>query len=387
MKKNYLIFAFCFLYFYGHAQVIYGDNNYTQYHPGTLPIIISVPHGGLVSPASIPDRTCNNPTTITDARTIELARQIDTALFILTGCRPHLIICNLQRAKVDCNRNLAEGACGNFQAEKAWNEFQFFIDTAQAIAQSMFPGKVFYIDLHGHGKPIPRLELGYGLSGNRLNNPDSVLNTPAFLATSSINNLVHSNRKAYTHAQLLRGPEALGTLLANAGFPAVPSEQTPHPGETDYFSGGYNTFNHTCISPINAVNGVQLECDQSVRFGYSSRKRFADSTASILLRYMLLHQNLNLLANCGLITSSTKNNRDAHLSFDIVPNPGSDLVQLTSDKLEGHYEVLILNTFGKIVFKANNQNQFSVSSFPKGVYFVLITKENKYSCVRKMVIQ
>ena len=102
---------------------------------------------------------------------------------------------------------------------------------------------------------------------------------------------------------------------------------------------------------------------------------------------MLLHQNLNLLANCGLITSSTKNNRDAHLSFDIVPNPGSDLVQLTSDKLEGHYEVLILNTFGKIVFKANNQNQFSVSSFPKGVYFVLITKENKYSCVRKMVIQ
>jgi hypothetical protein len=61
-----------------------------------LPIIISVPHGGLVVPAGIPDRTCNSPTLDLDSRTIELAKQIDTALFKLTGCHPHLIICNLR---------------------------------------------------------------------------------------------------------------------------------------------------------------------------------------------------------------------------------------------------------------------------------------------------
>ena len=63
-SDRYLSFLTCFQ---GYAQVIYGVNNYTQYHIGRLPIIISASHGGFVAPASIPDRTCNNPTTVTDS--------------------------------------------------------------------------------------------------------------------------------------------------------------------------------------------------------------------------------------------------------------------------------------------------------------------------------
>ena len=44
----------------------YGINQYTEYHPGTLPIIFSAPHGGPLTPANIPDRTCNSPTVVTD---------------------------------------------------------------------------------------------------------------------------------------------------------------------------------------------------------------------------------------------------------------------------------------------------------------------------------
>jgi hypothetical protein len=305
MRKLFVLLSFVLLCFLGKAQVIYGVNNYTQYHIGTLPIIISVPHGGLVAPAIIPNRTCNSPTTVWDNFTIELGRQLDTALFNLTGCRPHLIVCNLRRTKVDCNRNIADGACGNSQAETTWTEFQNFIQTAQATAQSQFSGLAFYIDLHAQGHAIQQLELGYGLSATDLANPDNILNTPAYITGSSIANLVSTNVSGSTHAQLLRGVNALGTLLANAGFPAVPSQQTPNTGGNPYYSGGYNTHNHTCILPGNTVNGLQIESPSTVWGNYLSRKSFADSAAAVLVRYLGIHQNLNLLANCGLTPLST----------------------------------------------------------------------------------
>ncbi|GDX51521.1 hypothetical protein LBMAG27_05680 [Bacteroidota bacterium] len=277
-----------------HSQIIYGANNYTEYHKGTLPIIISVPHGGSLTPSTIPDRTCNNPTLVTDGYTISLARQIDSSLFNLTGKHPHIIYCNLKRTKIDCNREIIEGACGNAEATQAWNEFHNFIDTAEAIAQNQFPGKAFYIDLHGHGHTIQQLELGYLYSSTQLGYSDSVLSTSYYTNLSSIKNLVAANANGYTNAQMLRGNFAFGTLLANAGFPSVPSLQTPSPGTNPYFDGGFNTANYTCHATGNPVNGVQIECNSNVRSSYVNRKVFADSLASVLFRYFLIHENLNL---------------------------------------------------------------------------------------------
>ena len=68
------------------SQTLYGTSNYVEYQIGNLPIIISVPHGGDLTPSSIPTRTCNNPETVTDAFTIETAEKIKAALFLATGC-------------------------------------------------------------------------------------------------------------------------------------------------------------------------------------------------------------------------------------------------------------------------------------------------------------
>lgn len=379
--------ALSLICYQGQAQIIYGVNNYTQYHIGTLPIIISVPHGGLVAPSSIPDRTCNNPTTVTDGKTIELARQLDTALFSLIGCHPHLIICNLKRTKIDCNRNIADGACGNSEAETAWTEFQHFIDTAQFMAQSQYSGKALYIDLHGHGKTPYRLELGYGLSGASYNNTDSLLNTPTYIAASSIENLVNTNVSGSTHAELLRGINALGTLLANTGFPSVPSQQTPNTGGFPYFNGGYNTFNHTCIAAGNTVNGLQIECDSIVRASYLNRKIFSDSTASVLVRYMFIHQNLNLLTSCGIPTNIIENSSLEENSINIFPNPVTDLLQISTGNIKGNYEIAIRNTLGEVVLKTNNQTKLNVSHLTNGLYLVYLANEQQYIWCKKMVKQ
>jgi N-formylglutamate amidohydrolase len=368
-----------------YGQIIFGTNNYIEYRQGNLPIIISVPHGGNLTPSSIPNRTCNSAVTVTDANTIELARQIDSAFVNATGCHPYIIYCHLHRSKLDCNRNIADGACGNAEAETAWNEFNNFINSAQSLAQSQFGGKALYIDLHGHGNSIQRLELGYLLYDTELANTDSVLNTSEYVGYSSIQNLVATNVNTYTHSQLLRGPFALGTLLGNAGYPSVPSQQIPFPGTTtNYFSGGYNTAHHTSYVTSNTVNGLQMECNYAnVRDSYMSRKLFSDSLVSVIQKFLIKHQTINF-SNCTLTSIEPVNSLDDLL---ISPNPAKDYIQISYNNSVTDFEIEIMNTLGQTLFKTNNQNTLNIEKLERGLYFIKLTDQHKNTKIQKVLFQ
>jgi hypothetical protein len=337
----------------GGAQVTYGTNSYVEYHQGTLPVVIAVPHGGAVSPAALPNRTCNDAVTVTDLNTIELAQQIDAAFFAQTGCHPHLIYCNLRRTKLDCNRNLADGACGNPAAALAWTEYHRFIEQAQASAQQEYEGNILFIDLHGHGHPLQRLELGYLLYGDELRLSDQELNTPPLIAVSAIQNLVADNANNYTHAALLRGPQALGTLLGEAGFPAVPSAQIPAPAAADsYFSGGYTTVRHTSYTTGNTVNGLQIECNLTgVRDNATNRQAFGEALSTAVLDFLRIHREV-AVENCqpvavedlqnsppGSISPTVWTRQDAFVLLKDLPTTG------------GHYEVY--NNLGQRIIRGD----------------------------------
>lgn len=363
------------------AQTIYGLNNYTEYRIGTLPIVLSAPHGGLIAPANIADRTCNSPTTVTDANTIQLLREIDTALFNLTGCRPHLIICNLKRTKLDCNRNLADGACGDPNAGNAWQEFHHFIDTAEYLAQQGNP-KAFYIDLHGHGHPIQRLEIGYLLTAVDLGYSDATLNTTQFIDSSSIKNLVSTNVNGYTHAQLVRGSYALGTMLGHAGYAAVPSQQIPSPGTVNpYFDGGYNTLTYTSYANGNTINGLQIECnDSNVRDTYISRKKFGDSLAVVLLRYMQKHLNVNY-TNCNSITNVEQIKRNEFAIYPNLLNQANEITITPNNNTEITYE--ISNSLGQVIQSGNTtSNKIRVNStMTNGIYFITLNRSQTFKFI------
>ena len=226
---------------YVPGQTYFSANGHIEYRCGDLPLVISVPHGGALDPADIPDRTCNNPVYDVDANTVELGEAIDSVFAAQEGCRPHMVINHLARRKLDANRNLADGACGDPQAVLAWQAFHAFIDSAKALVAAT-AGKGFYLDLHGHGHTVQRLELGYLLYADELVLSDATLNTSTYIDYSSIRALALQNQLALTHAELLRGPLALGTRLASQGYPSVPSQQDPFPQQGQpYFSGGYNT--------------------------------------------------------------------------------------------------------------------------------------------------
>ena len=283
------------------GESYFGQKNYIEYIAGNLPIIISAPHGGKLKPNDIPDRVCNNPTTVTDLNTNELALEIDTAFVNLMGCHPHLILTHLARTKLDANRDLADGACGNPEAENAWTEFHNFLDTAKKYVNKQYQ-KGFYIDLHGHGHAIQRLELGYLLTGNDYNKLDVELNAPAFINKSSLKNLIPNNLLNLTHADLLRGDQALGTLLMDKGYPSVPSKAIPTPGNDVYFDGGYNTENYTSAVG-GTIDGVQIECNLTgVRDTKANRKKFAENLALVMQQYLIDNYGLQpQLQNCMTI--------------------------------------------------------------------------------------
>ncbi len=258
---------------------VFGRNQYIEYIPGDLAVIISVPHGGALVPSEIPDRTIG--TTVTDANTVELGRAISAALTVRTGRTPHLIISHLKRTKLDPNREVVEGAAGNVSAITAWGEFQSFIDTAASTAVRQ-RGFALYIDLHGHGHPIARLELGYLLSATTLGRSDGQLNT-GYLTQSSLRALPTLQRP---FAEILRGESSLGGMLAAAGYPSVPSPAMPSPGNDPYFDGGYNTSRHT----VAGVVGLQIESNYTgVRDNDASRRAFATALAAALDEWVQLH--------------------------------------------------------------------------------------------------
>lgn len=275
----------------------FGTGGYVEYIAGDLPLIFTAPHGGLLTPESIPARTeavCGSSdfATVTDANTQDLARRIQ-AVFAEDGRYPHVIINRLARSRLDANRDLPMAACGNAEAIRAWAEYHEFIGAARQKIIADY-GKGWYTDLHGHGHDIQRLELGYGLSASTLRLGDTELDANASAETSSAIRTM-SQQSPLSFSALLRGPTSLGSRFEAAGFPAVPSAEDPAPdvGEA-YFSGGYNTSRYGC-SNGSAVCGVQIEMNfTGVRDTPEHRQAFAEALRGAYAAYLQEHYGIDL---------------------------------------------------------------------------------------------
>jgi hypothetical protein len=260
----------------------FGASEYVELIPGELPIIISAPHGGSLRPAEIPDRTGSNVTTVQDANTEQLAREIGKEFRARTGRAPTLVIVRLHRVKLDANRELGEAALGNAHAGRAWHEYHGYIEAARAAIVAAGREGV-YIDLHGHGHDIQRLELGYRLTATDLAQSDAVLSGAALVQKSSLRARVAAS--GLPHADLIRGGGGLGTLFEARGFPTVPSAAQPSPGAAPYFTGGYNTDRHASRDG-NLISGLQIEANrEGVRDTEANRRRFAAVLLEVLQQW------------------------------------------------------------------------------------------------------
>lgn len=255
-----------------------GHRSFVEYTPGTLPLVLTAAHGGTLLPSDLPDRTWG--TLVRDLATDTLALLVADSLEALTGERPHLVRVHLHRRKLDANRDLEEAAQGNPEAARAWEEFHAWTETAMALVRASH-ARGLYMDVHGHGHEIQRLELGYLLSASELALDDAALNQPELAARLSHRDVASWTGR--TPAEIVRGTGSLGDRFHQRGYPAVPSPQDPHPAGAPYFSGGYNTRRYGCREG-GSICGFQLEANRiGVRDSGPALGAFGGVTARVLL--------------------------------------------------------------------------------------------------------
>ena len=246
---------------YIEGSIYFGREEYIEYHSGSLPIILSAAHGGWKEPAEIPDRT--QGTTQIDTNTYHLTKVIMDTLTARFGGKPHVVLCLLERLKLDANREELEAAEGNVYAERAWEEYHHYLDIAKELV-TVNHGSGIVFDIHGHGKNPNgyydlRTWLGYLIKGHELDLPDEELNTVAFKDKSSIKALADSS--AFAFVNIVHGETSLGTILDSLGYECVPSVNDPGPAGSRYFSGGYITARHGSRDG-GVISAIQVELPQ-----------------------------------------------------------------------------------------------------------------------------
>lgn len=269
---------------------------YVDYQPGTgLNVVLSAPHGGSLTPSTIPDRdagcwngttciwshTCGaqdtsrcGATTVKDLNTQELMSELRQALCDrFGGLCPGSVMNLLHRIKLDPNREVNEATFGVPLAVEAFNEYHANI--AQERANIAGPG--LYIDIHGHGHSIQRAELGYLVSGAELDSGN-----PIDPATTSIRSV--AGRFGGNFNDLLRGTASFGGLLASAGFRAVPSPAEPGPSGQSYFPGGYSTEIHGSRDG-GLIDAIQIESPSDFR-NLPTRSAYVAALVDVISAYL-----------------------------------------------------------------------------------------------------
>lgn len=260
--------------------------DYMIFRKGNIPLLLVAPHGGDLKPQWIENRGCEGAVITQDQYTLGIALQIENELK-KRAYQPYVVYAKIHRIKVDLNRSLETSHCEDDSSNDLWREFHQQVESYRNEIIGEF-SRGLMIDVHGHGHPNQRIELGYLLNGEQLRN----LSTNGSLENplTSINSLVNNHPENISLNELIIGENSLGTLLSSAGFPSVPSAQDPAPnlGEP-FFSGGSNTKLYGSKTR-SGVDAIQLELNrQNLRQESEDRIRFSKTFATVILSYLQHH--------------------------------------------------------------------------------------------------
>ena len=276
---------------YQSGKAYFGREKYIEYYAGNLPIILSAPHGGQLTPDEISDRTYG--TFVTDLNTYELTKTIMDSMIVRFGGYPHVILCKLKRTKLDANRDSIEAAQENKYALRAWQEYHHYIEVAKKKITND-QGSGLFLDIHGHGiNPDGfydlRTWLGYLISSEELDQSNGVLNTNSYQSKSSISAWVDSS--SYSFIEVLRGKVSFGSILDSLGYKSLPSINDLSPDGMRYFSGGYNTARHGSRSG-GVISSIQIELPKpGIRDNQSTWSSYSKALNSTINEYYNIHLN------------------------------------------------------------------------------------------------
>jgi N-formylglutamate amidohydrolase len=119
---------------------------------GTVPIVLSCPHGGFKKPGRIPDN--ENGVQLPDLNTYFIGKQIIHALEA-KGNKIYYILNKIHRCKVDLNRPLRFSIAFNRTSKEAREIHQYYHKKLIELTQECLArfNRCLFIDFHGFTKP------------------------------------------------------------------------------------------------------------------------------------------------------------------------------------------------------------------------------------------
>jgi len=128
---------------------------YFEFAKGSVPVILSCPHGGFKKPKRIPDKI-NGPM-IADMNTYFIAKLIIN-LLKKKGIDIYYILNKIHRSKVDLNRPPHSSSAFNKTSTEANNIFHTFHDQLNKVSQECLVqfDKALVIDFHGFTRPYKK---------------------------------------------------------------------------------------------------------------------------------------------------------------------------------------------------------------------------------------
>jgi N-formylglutamate amidohydrolase len=209
---------------------------------GTLPIIVSAPHGGWMAVPGVPERIgkgLTNFQTVRDDHTAELAEVFAKHLEEQLKGKPWLVVARFDRKFIDANRQAEEG----YESEKARPTYDAYHSALAAACKAVKDkhGRGLLLDLHGQGEFKDAI-----CRGTRNGKTVSLL-------------LDRDGRAALTGKRSVLGH------LQRIGYRVLPScDVDPDVKEVAKFNGGYivDTYgSHTGY----AIDAIQLEIGTTLR--------------------------------------------------------------------------------------------------------------------------
>lgn len=212
-------------------------NKYLTYKEGNSPIILSAPHGGNITPLSIPKRKYGNRSRDTYTR-----RLIQLIIDKLDE-KPYYIYSDIHRNRVDLNRDIIEGAQGNKKADQIWMIWNNILRDYSAKVHSLYK-RGLYIDIHSHNNSN-QFQIGYGLSVK------DYLDLKAGWKISSISTLYPLVNKSITEKSLCFGYGSIIDTIEYSGYSVLIPES-----ENKYLNGGRNIQEFSG----DEIGAIQIEC-------------------------------------------------------------------------------------------------------------------------------
>ena len=164
------------------------------------------------------DDTNDKISTVADIFTKEIAQTLVSEFEVLTSRKPHLILANIHRSKVDPNRPIENAALGNKLAEAVYKDYHKFIVEAKTRVEG--PGLL--IDLHGQNHHQNSIEIGYLYTKTMLNqgNYSSLSAGPSVRALLARHQLTPAHRLEESDPPL-RASQDLGPEQISCGEVSV----------------------------------------------------------------------------------------------------------------------------------------------------------------------